>query len=381
MEDWEIFAGMAMDGWMLRRDTARAKSERLSCCALVALLLTTGTLWANPVREPPRRMQAASDLPPVDDELIVESNPQRLDMEPIEVAPPEMLVDPAEPFEGLAGEEPIPDGFHWLPDEWIETHAWSSPHDWTWEILPDGLVYKAYLAGVKEPRLSTAFLYQSGYGWVMDSTLGARVGVLRHGRVSETRIEGWQWDVEGAGQPRLDLEEQFDLEAADFRAGTYLTHRRNKWAWRFGYYHISSHAGDEFLIKNPTFVRRNYVRDSILLGTSFYPVDALRLYSEAAYAFHTDGGAEPWELQFGIDFSPVRSTRLMPQPFFAINGQLREEFSFGGNLVVQTGGQWRSIPTGRLLRLGMEYYNGKSRQWELFDVSEQQLGLGIWYDF
>jgi hypothetical protein len=376
---------MAMDGEMLRAGSLCPRGGWLLCCALAALLIP-GNSAANPVREPPRRMQAAADLPPVDDELIVESNPQRLDMAPLEVAPPDMLVDPAAPFDGLGGEQPVPDGFQWLPGEWIESRAWSSspgssPQDWTWQVLPDGLIYKTYLAGVKEPRLSTTFLYQSGYGWVMDSMLGARVGVLRHGHVSDTRIEGWQWDVEGAGQPRLDLEEQFDLDAADFRAGTYLTHRRDKWAWRFGYYHISSHAGDEFMIRNPDFVRRNYVRDSILFGTSFYPVDALRLYGEAAYAFHTDGGAEPWELQFGVDFSPVCSNGFRPKPFFAINGQLRQDFNFGGNLVVQAGGQWRSVPTGRLLRLGMEYYNGKTRQWEFFDVNEQQWGMGIWYDF
>jgi hypothetical protein len=29
----------------------------------------------------------------------------------------------------------------------------------------------------------------------------------------------------------------------------------------------------------------------------------------------------------------------------------------------------------------MEYFNGKSPQFEFFDQSEQRLGFGLWYDF
>lgn len=64
----------------------------------------------------------------------------------------------------------------------------------------------------------------------------------------------------------------------------------------------------------------------------------------------------------------------------AINGHLREELDFGGNLVVQAGWQWRG-PAGHLFRTGLQYFNGKSDQFEFYDRFEQKIGIGIWYDF
>ena len=67
-------------------------------------------------------------------------------------------------------------------------------------------------------------------------------------------------------------------------------------------------------------------------------------------------------------------------PFFAVNAHLRQEVAFGGNLTVQTGYLWRGA-TGHLFRLGLQYFTGKSDQFEFFDQYEDKLGLGIWYDY
>ncbi len=67
-------------------------------------------------------------------------------------------------------------------------------------------------------------------------------------------------------------------------------------------------------------------------------------------------------------------------PFFAINGHLREEHNFGGNVVFQAGWLWRGNRT-RTLRAGFHYYNGKSNQFEFFDNFEEQIGGGLWCEF
>ncbi len=108
---------------------------------------------------------------------------------------------------------------------------------------------------------------------------------------------------------------------------------------------------------------------------------ALRLYAEAGWAFYTDGGTQPWEFQFGIDYSPAEpSTGLRGAPFVALNTHLREEVDFGGNLSLQTGWQWRS-QDGHLFRMGMQYVTGKSEQFEFFREHEDKLGLAFWYDY
>lgn len=253
---------------------------------------------------------------------------------------------------------------------------------WGWVVLPQALLYRSYLAGTREPRLGTFFSQTNDQGSLWDSTLGARVGILRYGNSSESDPEGYQLDAEGAAILRMDPDHEMDMVGTDYRAGAVLTHLEDGFQWKFGYYHLSAHLGDETIIRYaPNFRRINYVRDAIVLGFGYYWTPKLRLYVEANYAFNADGGAEPWEFQTGFDWAPAHPTGLRGAPFAAVNGHIREENNFSGNFVVQTGWAWRSGGPGRLFRIGFEYYNGKSRQYEFFDQFEQQVGGGLWYDF
>jgi len=252
---------------------------------------------------------------------------------------------------------------------------------WSWQILPDGLIYRSYLAGVKESRFAGHFFHEDERGWLLDATLGGRVAILRYGTTNPIAPEGWQLDLEGAAMPRLDLEREWDLVSADFRIGVPLTYGVGPWQYKFAYYHLSSHLGDEEIIATGSFANRiNFARDVLVLGVSYYATPSLRIYAEAGWAFFISGGSQPWEFQFGLDYSPAAPTTIRGAPFFAINGHLREEVDFGGNLVVQTGWQWRGV-TGHLFRVGLHYFNGQSNQFEFFRQHEQQIGLGLWYDY
>jgi len=265
----------------------------------------------------------------------------------------------------------------WLPPRHYRQLA-RSP--WTLQILPDGLLYPAYLAGGRESRFASQWVHEDGWGWLWDVALGGHVGILRYGTTDKRYPEGWQIDIEGAGFPRLDLEHERDLVSADFRFGVPLTVRRGRWEAKLAYYHLSSHLGDELLERFPEMRRINYTRDVIVAGVAVRPNSFTRVYGEVGYAFYTGGGSQPWEIQFGIDLSSLEPTDLRGTPFFAINGRLREEVDFGGNMTVQTGWQWRGH-TGHLFRLGLHYFNGKSDQYEFFTQHEEQLGVGLWYDY
>ncbi len=251
---------------------------------------------------------------------------------------------------------------------------------WCFQSLPDGLIYRSYWAGVKESRFAAQWSHEEGEGWIWDLAFGGRVGLFRYGSTDPLRPEGWQLDMEGAALPRLDLEESLDVTAVDFRFGLPLTYGVGRYQTKFGYYHLSSHLGDEFMLKNPGVPRINFSRDAMVWGNSFDLSEQLRVYAEAAWAFVSDDGSEPWEFQFGFDWSPGKPTRLCPVPFLAVNGHLREEVAFGGNLSLQAGWLWRGI-SGHVFRMGMLYFNGKSDQFEFFNRDEQKLGLGMWYDY
>ncbi len=77
-------------------------------------------------------------------------------------------------------------------------------------------------------------------------------------------------------------------------------------------------------MRNPGFRWINFVRDSLILGIGYFLTEDVRLYSEADWAFKTDGGEQPWEFQFGAEYSPVRDTGFRGSPFFAVNAHVRE---------------------------------------------------------
>ncbi|MEK6247638.1 MAG: DUF1207 domain-containing protein [Planctomycetales bacterium] len=250
---------------------------------------------------------------------------------------------------------------------------------WDWQVLPENLIYRSYLAGVNEPRLAVTGFNEKDDGWLWDSSLGARVGLLRYGSPEGAYPQGIQLDAEGVALLRQD--DNGDLVSTDYRVGLPITLGFLRYQTKFGYYHMSSHVGDEFLIANPGFVRINYLRDALVWGHSYQWDTALRLYFEVAYAFRTDGGSRPWEFQFGAEYSPICKTGFRGTPFVAANAHLRQELNYSGNFVFQAGWQWRGRNYGPLLRTGLHYYNGMSPQFEFFRNFEHQIGGGVWYDF
>jgi hypothetical protein len=248
-----------------------------------------------------------------------------------------------------------------------------------WHLLPQGLIYRSYLAGEKESRLRSFWYSERGRN-LWDLTLGGNVGLIRYGTQGNVRPEGWQLGLEGAGIVRLDVDQDRDVDSDDFRGGIPITWGDSMYQVKFAYYHLSSHLGDEYLIKHPTYERLNYSRDCFVWGHSVYPTENFRVYGEVGWAFAYDVG-KPWEFQFGIDWAPGNATGARGAPFAAVNAHLREELNYGGNLVFQTGWAWRRSPASGLFRVGMEYYNGKDDQFSFLEDSVEKIGGGIWYDF
>ena len=252
-----------------------------------------------------------------------------------------------------------------------------------WQVLPRGLMYKSYIAGEKEPRMQFVQVRDTRNNqryW--DAVLGGRVGLLRNGTYDSVNPQGFQLDIEGAVFARvLPDQPSAMLAGADFRAGLLGTNRIDGTAYKYGYYHISSHIGDEFLIANPTFNRINYVRDSVIAGITQDLAYSTQIYGEIAYALGAQGGAKPLEFQFGAQYLPVARTNLRGAPYLAANYHIREEFGARGGFNTVTGWGWQGPETRHCVRMGFQYYNGPSLQYQFFDRIENLYGAGIWYDY
>jgi hypothetical protein len=201
---------------------------------------------------------------------------------------------------------------------------------------------------------------------------------LRYGSQDPQWPEGFEFDMEGGVFPRLDSNRS--LVSADYRFGLPLTYRAGPWETKFGYDHLSSHLGDIYMENNPGVERINYVREQVLLGLAYRPIPDVRFYGEASYAFHYDGGAKPWEFKFGAEYSPSGQTGIQGAPFLAVNGDLREDVDYSGNISAEAGWQWRGA-SGHMFRVGAQGFNGYSDQRQFYRQYESYLGFGIWYDY
>src|SRR5690606_6763623 len=152
-----------------------------------------------------------------------------------------------------------------------------------------------YLADTKASRFAANFVNVRQDGWLFDASLGTQVGLLRYGSASPLMPEGFQIDAEGSAQVRLDMPGDLDVRSVDFRGGLPLAFGVGPRRWKFAYYHISSHLGDEFLISHPGYPRLNFVRDVLVLGYSRHLSPQLRAYVEVGWAFRSDI-SEPWEV-------------------------------------------------------------------------------------
>ncbi len=299
------------------------------------------------------------------------------------------LNEPAEPVNGdeqiVIPESTTEQAFYppTMPETVFSEHPQSCEQHLCWQLLPNGLLYKTYLAGEKEPRMQFVSYYDTkSKRKIWEAVLGGRAGLIRLSDPSVSNGDAFQLDLEGAVFARvLPDEPSAMLEGSDYRVGLYGTWKQDRISYRAGYYHISAHVGDEYLIANQTFNRINYVRDSALFGTAYELTEVSRVYGEIGYALGVEGGAKPLEFQFGGEYAPLPTTQFTGAPFAAVNTHLREDFDFNGGVNVVAGWGWQGEHSKRRLRLGLNYYNGPSLQYEFFDRWENLVGGGIWLDY
>jgi hypothetical protein len=244
------------------------------------------------------------------------------------------------------------------------------------ELLPLEDIYPPYLAAPKEPRIGDVTFWEPDAGWLWDISLGGRGGLVR---VTFSGVVV-QIDLEGATFLRLDLDDRRDLISSEFKYGTHLFIGLDGVVFRLGYQHLSAHLGDEALRSHPDRRPNGYSRDTFLAGVSFHAGGGLRLYGQVGFAPVVEGPAEPWEIDLGVEWS-IPAEELSGRPFAAVHSHLRQENEFVGNFTAQAGWHWRTSVTGSTFRVGVHFHHGPSTQYQFYEVIEQQLGLGTWFDF
>jgi len=351
--------------------------RRVIACLVVAV-------WAGRLAAQDR---VPSESLPIPGTMVLEApstGPDVRSLPPPAPQGPIVLDVPAEAMPSCTDDCFAPDAF---PGEFADLWA---PQPWFWQIMPNNLIYTSYLAGPKEPRIGSVMyqatnpdVFHAGQreGTLWDTTLGGRASILRYGSDTVVHPQGFEVQIEGAAFVRLDPQDDRDLRSADYRFGVPLVYGVGRWQTKLAYYHNSAHLGDESMLKYPWFTRVNYVRDCIVWGNSWYPLDWMRLYGEVGWAFFNAGGSQPWEFQFGTELIQARPTGALGAPFLAVNGMSRQELDWGGNVCAQVGWAWRGRRSEKLFRLGFEYLYGSDPQYQFVFFNQNRYGFGVWYDF
>jgi hypothetical protein len=147
-------------------------------------------------------------------------------------------------------------------------------------------------------------------------------------------------------------------------------------------YHLSSHAGDEYLER--TGRERIGLSLEVLEGLIAYePIGWLRLYGGGGVLVNRKPDLDRGLVRFG---SELRSPRVfvgsLLRPVLAVDLQLREEGGWRPDASLRTGLRLEAPRlSGRRLELLAEFYDGRAPDGELSERSFRTIGAGVYFDF
>ncbi len=293
-----------------------------------------------------------------------------------------------------------------------------------WTMVPDDLLFPDSPADPDYPRFVLSFpayLTQSIDTLETDANLSFREilkvgGVQSVFRFTPSQVHPFAVELSiGAGITTMfdtfeDNLDNFGWEGTGFV--TFDFRITDPLRLRFGYHHISSHVGDEYLARYQAIpvplsggsalttgltYGMDYVRDSLFTGLSYSLTPQVRLYGEAGYSmdmlrYLLRYNDFPWQADIGVEIrwnAKVDSGSLW---YSALHVSGYQETSWLPSTSVQIGRMIREEGSNRRLNLALEFFWGRPQiavfnytdaadpvAWD--DVQkESHVAVGFWYD-
>ena len=272
---------------------------------------------------------------------------------------------------------------------WLGLALWTSPAaaqapGW---LFPDRTLLPHLLAGPRDPVVKGMLVYAdpnpARYG------PGPSGEVAIAGTVTLARLWGAGPEralvlgMEGAAFAHFSFEViTRELVNTDWIFAVPLVLRLDGHWLRVGYYHTSSHLGDEYQRRyGPSSI--NFARDGFDLTLYLRPGGPLRplglgLYGGGLLSVNSHPEAEDlWRLRGGVELDPSRGRPW--RPYAAVDVEREEDGSHGWRATAQLG-LWLLPVNGRLLRLAVEFMEGPSAMGQFTDRRTRRLGLGLFWN-
>lgn len=233
-------------------------------------------------------------------------------------------------------------------------------------LFPRDDVFRAPLADPKEPRFYAGYqranfrtgpVATSHRDAVLHSgfvAAGATLGLWS--RRSSTSCDGVQVGLLGGVFSQFDLDrESGDLINSDFLVGVPVSARRGRWSGRARITHLSSHLGDEFLVRNRTVRVKNFGYETVDILLA-YDFPRVRLYGGAGAVFNSSSDIAPGVLQAGVELRPEwvsgRSILgVVARPVAAVDFKSLEQQAWGATWSFVAGLELAKPGNGPRLRL------------------------------
>ena len=299
------------------------------------------------------------------------------------------------PFGVTRGQMHTPDAAHAAPGATPATARTDSGADSRvpsrFEVFSRGTLFPSLTASLKEPQFRQTLLSARApdpFGTLIGyAEEGGEVSLFR--MYHRQRAPGGGW-LAMTGEHRYDGMEmtiqasaatQFDLNASkwtqlntDFTFGYPMTWRRGRNAIRFRPFHLSSHLGDRYLLRDPnprTFNRQGFRREAVEVLDAHTFGDSARsslLYGGGEYAYAvTPKEMKRVQLRAGAEHrSTFHQWGTVARGAWVLAGEQTfvQDRRWAGGLSVRTGLEVGRLsgedPGGRRYRALLEYYGGPS---------------------
>ncbi|HEX7899146.1 MAG TPA: DUF1207 domain-containing protein [Planctomycetota bacterium] len=260
------------------------------------------------------------------------------------------------------------------------------PFDWDVQFAPDNDLYRTYLADPRQSKSGSKVQFPIKGGEddniKIENVLGGHRPLVGWTDGQHPDVE-MQLLVEAAVFSRFDIQEGWDMDAADYRFGFPFLYRTGDVILKVHPYHITSHMGDEYLSRVEGSHRKSYHLDEIAIGVSFPAAAMWRVYAEIGYGFYTGPETDAGRAQIGAEYllDPI-SERIAP--FIAVDLQTRNEIDWNWNASIMAGLMMipkTGLGTGHGLRATLEYYRGSDSQTQFKEEREHFIAIGFAADF
>lgn len=230
-----------------------------------------------------------------------------------------------------------------------------------------------------------------------DDVIGKHVGAVSFGGdfilIRLKDVLYWHGDMDLGIQ--AGIFSVFDLDHVDeamvntdFFVAALVTYAFDRWSFRFRLWHLSSHIGDEFLLANPDFERKNLSDNGIDFFASYQIGYVVRVYAGVGDILTRDREfpEHPLYFEWGSEIRVFGGrdcfNRLYVQPFLAMNFRSWGEHDFDIDQTYALGVEWSKLQgVGRKFRIYIEYHNGFSKEGQFVKERADYVAIKVNYGF